>query len=301
MARQARLADWPMPDEQTPTPQLIRLLNDYLPQMAGYVQQSSGLYLPSEYRNATSVIAPPSSAATTGGPGGVANCILWVRARDLALTHVNGDTVGSWYDQSGSANHGSDSAATTKPTFVTNVFGNSQPGVHFSGGFIRFQYAQFSGLTQGEAFVVMKRDTSPPPNTGARGFWYFSNDSVNPAQVPTPVASGAVIWDNFGTTATKNTGVAFSPGTSPAIYNVLSATNLWTINVNNSQVYTTATNTVGFNNGSSIAQLGADYNGGGSPTYYYVGYFGELIVFSTVLSTTDRAIVYNYLSTQYAI
>lgn len=267
-----RVLRWDKISEATTLPELVRILNRRV------IDVEFG-----------------ATGSSDADPGGVPDCILWNRANDLLLTHADGDTVDNWYDASENANHGT--AGPTPPTFATNVFGNSMPGVHFDAhAYISYVVGFFTGLTAAEVFVVMKRDVSPPPNSGARGFWYFSNEPSNPAQVPTDTG---VIWDGFGSTVLKNTGVTWTGGTSAHIYNVSSGAGAWTNRLDNVQLYTTATNTVGFN--VTWARLGADFSGGTSPTYYYVGYFAELIVFDRVLTTIERDTVYNYLSAKYAI
>jgi PKD repeat protein len=70
-----------------------------------------------------------SADVEPGGPGTIPNLILWLRADELQGL-ADGDPVASWPDGSGLCNHATQSSASKRPVYRTNVI-NGLPAVEF--------------------------------------------------------------------------------------------------------------------------------------------------------------------------
>jgi hypothetical protein len=224
-------------------------------------------------------------------PPSISGMKLWLKADALVLN--DGDAVGTWADSSANANDAMQATAANKPTFKTNIV-NGKPVVRFDGvnDYLNLPNA-FSGLTAAEVFIVLRLANDPPAVDTKTGLWTFGSDAQN---THFPYTDG-VVYDQFGTTARKNTG---DPTTDFAaafrLYNVVSQAGEWTSRINTTQHYTTATNTVGF---TTAPLLGYGNVGGGN--YYLDGDVAEALLYDSVLSGSNRASVENYLNGKYAL
>lgn len=168
-----------------------------------------------------------------------------LNANSSQMTLVSTTHISVWADQSGSGRDGSQGTDAARMTYNATGGPQSLPCVDTvaaSGQYVLFADV-FSSLTAAEAFVVRKLATDPPSGSSSGGMWKFgtagSADNV-------PFTDGT-IYDGFGSTARKTT---VNPTPSMAnwhIYNVTSISGEWTNRLNGAQLFTTATNTVGFN------------------------------------------------------
>lgn len=219
---------------------------------------------------------------------GVVHC--WYRAKMMGLT--DGDAVGTWADVSGNGRDMTQSVAGNKPTFKTNAM-NGTPAVYFTTDDKLAFGNIFSALTQGEVFVVFKRDADPPAGLSTEaGFWSFTADGGSASIVPW---SDGTIYDGWGTNARKTTVNPVPSMAVPCVYNVTSVSGEWTNRLNGVQLFTTATNTVGF---PSASYLGFGPEGGG---YYYKGHFSELLILNRKLSPSERLSVNRYISREHRL
>jgi len=140
-----------------------------------------------------------------------------------------------------------------------------------------------NSLTESEIFVLRVLDPDPP-DTQIAQWWLGKGDSAIPDE-------SDVIADAFGSTAVHTSGVV-SFGTDPHVYSCISSATEWSAFINFEQVYTTATNTVGFD---SQAKLGV----GKVTTNSGTAYIGEILMCNRKLSSADRANVQSYYATKW--
>ena len=227
-------------------------------------------------------------------PTGIAGLQLWLDANDAAtlfqdaaktIPADDGDVVGAWADKSGNGLDATQTTTAAKPTLQFNIV-NGKPVIRFDGTDDGLDAGDFSSLTGGEAFIVVKVDADPPPNNFKTGLWDFGA-SVAATHFPFNVDS--TIYDTFGTTARKTTVNPATTLTQFNIYNVTSIANEWTSRLNNTELFTTAINTAGY---SATAHLGIS----STASAILDGDIAEMILYNAKLIDANRALVNNYLS-----
>ncbi len=211
----------------------------------------------------------------------LANLKCWLKADALVLT--NGAPVTNWVDSSGFGNNATNGTATASPSFLTNQV-NGLPAIKFDGvnDVLRLQ-GFLNGSTKGEAFVVIK------PNSTGQPIWHFSSDLTL-----TKYASNSII-ENFGrgddiTVATNGDFRQFN------VYSVSSQSNSWAARVNGVLLKQDNNTTINF--GSAPALGGCQRSGifdHGDPT------MAEVLVYDTVLTDEQRIAVGQYLNNKYAV
>jgi hypothetical protein len=150
-----------------------------------------------------------------------------------------------------------------------------------------------TGFTAGEVFVVTKINNNPPASAVQSGL----DKTGSTANIPLYPQTSGVVADSFGTDTRKNSAGNPEPDsllTNFHIYNRISASGEWTSNLNGTQLFTTATNTVAWN---TAPRIGGDTTAGS----YLDGIMCAWILYSRKLSTAERSNVKNYLATKYAI
>jgi len=231
--------------------------------------------------------------------------IISLDAVNNAILHAktNGywNNVRSWVDpqfgvkKSGSAISklycltGFDIIGTDTPSY--NATGlNSLPSMDFNGTSNYMTVPNVGlGLTSAEVFIAGIRDADPP-TAPTSGFWFYGSQSGVDNHVP--YADGN-IYDTWGATARKTVGNPASSLASKFLYNISTASGAWTARLNGTQIFTTATNTVGFRTAPLL--------GKSEGAYYYKGKFGSHLLLNTVATTTQRTLINAYFNTKYAI
>ena len=238
----------------------------------------------SAYSSEASVTTPSSGVSLP-----VADLKLWLKADAGVVRNGTNGTVAFWLDQSG---NGSDAhqipTAASQPLLVNNVL-NGKPAVRFYGtNFLNMQNF-LTGLTQAEAYVVVKAATNLP--SANRGLWQFG--SATSATYPN---TAGVLSEGFGRSSLLN------PIGTPAeridqfhLYNVESQVGLWNSRVNGKTLYTTAANATV--NWTTAPYLGQNANGGNR----FDGDIAEVLLFNRVLSVAERETVGVYLTFKYGL
>jgi hypothetical protein len=227
--------------------------------------------------------------------GAVPGMVLWLKPETL-ITLETESTIGTWPDSSGLGNHATQTNSN-KPVYRTGQM-NGVGSVHFQGGScLQVPPSMWTGKTAGERFVVQRTDLDPASSDATGGHMFLGNDVSHEAYMP---ASDGLIYDNFGTTLRKIVGNVTPVLTAPHIYRTVSTSSEWTATIDGTDVYTTATNTVGF---STVHQrIGGGYPGSPIPDQKYVGYFSEIMCWGRKLSDAERDdIVTAYLAAKYTI
>lgn len=241
-------------------------------------------------RGAAHVVAGGGAAFNPADYGTVA---WWLRGDDVTL---NGADVASWNDKSGNARHFAQGTPSVQPLYVASAI-NGMPGVQFDASNseqLDGPNLSLEGLTAAETFLVMQLNADPSVAGagGSGGIWLVGVGSGGGSVVP---FTNGTVYDSFGSSARKTTVNPAGDMASPCIYNVVSVSGEWTNFLNNTQLYTTGTNTVGFRNGTS--QLGASLGAG----LFLDGIVCEWLTYDAKLSAPNKAAVVAYLAARYNI
>jgi hypothetical protein len=222
----------------------------------------------------------------------------WYRADNLPLN--DGDAVSTWMDQSGYSNHATQSGGN-RPTYKTGIQ-NGKPMVLFAPASSQYMRANgvaaaFTGADMPMSlFIALKPDALGAQRTAAS----FAS-TVTTTPFFRLIQSAANAW-TMGRRDDASAAKAASGGTVD--------TNAHLIGV----VFTGTTVTV-YDNGAVIGAAGADLDVGtltvdsfaigtlarAAPTEFFSGYQGEIIVYNSALSTTDRQRVETYLNARWAL
>jgi len=199
---------------------------------------------------------------TGAQPDSLTDLTLWLKAD--AITGLNdGDGVTTWSDQSGQGFNASQTDATRKPIFKTNII-NSQPIIRFDGSNDYLDVGTIRSTQGGlDTFVVSQR----PSASGTQ--WQrlvsaWDGSSGDDFQGAGWIISGA--WDGSG----------------------------------NPLVYSPDIRTASAASGKEISNLQFGRNSKYASQYFF-GDVAEVIVYSTQLSSADNARVKNYLRDKYAV
>lgn len=209
--------------------------------------------------------------------------VLWLKADSLAL--ANNDPVTTWSDSSGSGNHVTQSSASLKPTYKTNII-NGLPVVRGDGGDHLAHTGVVTSSQQHTMMIVLKA------NTNSTVPFYNGNSSANG-------------WGFFqGGSGTRN--VLFGGAVDKTDGSVsLTDFEIW------EHVWNGSVSSF-FVNGVSEDLTDPGTAPGGDPTgdtlvmglpggNQWVGDVAEIIVWDNAVSLANRQAARNYLSNKYAI
>lgn len=230
-----------------------------------------------------------SGGATPFSPANVSGLVRWYKASSLSLN--DNDPVASWTDLAGNFNATQDTAGF-RPIFKTNIV-NGKAIVRFDGTDDRLNLGDLSALTQGEIFVVIRIDVDPPladPQTGIGTFGTFGASSADHY----PYTDGN-IYMGWGSDARKTVGNPV-PSLSAAfrIVDIWSAPSDWAFQLDNASIFSTVTNTVGFNSNCLLGM-----SDGPTDDYFLDGDVAELIVYNNKISTPNRNAILAYFDSEY--
>jgi hypothetical protein len=199
--------------------------------------------------------------------------------------------VTTWYDQSGNGNNETQTTAINQPRIVnsgTVEKMNSLPSIYFNTTyFIRANF--MSSATSATFFAFTAVDTDPPSWTNG-GILSTLKQSSSANHVP---YSDGVIYEAFGTNSRKTVGNPTNSLATPYLYAVKSVTNDYKVFINNSQFYSTNTNTVSFAHDIMIGSSDDVFN-----IYPYKGKISELIIYP---SYPDKDGISGNINTNYSI
>lgn len=251
-------------------------------------------------RNITDVSPAPAAWA----PSDISGLTVWLDASDSATITSSSGAVSQWTDKSSNAYAFTQSTAGAKPTTGTRTQ-NSKNMLDFDSGDL---LAASSGpqLNSMTLFVVEVHDTFGG-GTGGR-IWSIANTSLDrsvglvnnapytQAYTMTILGSGGGSYDRYTANSSATTGTAryvtfrhtYAIDPTRNIYINGSANDgaspfTATTNPSNTSGYTMR---VGNNSGLSVG-----FDGG----------IGEMIIYNSALSSTDRATVESYLATKWGL
>lgn len=226
---------------------------------------------------------PPFDLTRLGG------CVLWLRA-DAGVTLVSGN-VSLWKDQSGKGNDATQITPANRPGFTSSgIGGRSSLSNDTSARWMNAPDLSTALAGGGERFFV----ASDTGNVGVDSNGAIENGigPVGQGQTLWPFNDGN-IYDSFITTVRK--GFAYSPvvmASTPHVYDTVSVAGEFTVRIDGTQRFTTASNTVSVTAGAW--KLAGD-------SAVFKGLVAEWIIFNRKLSTTERISVQRYLGNKYGI
>lgn len=240
------------------------------------------------------------------GPNTLSNLELWLDAYQISGL-ADGAQISTWLDSSGNGRDATGLVGTypTKPKYRASLGPNSQPTVEMSAATDTtgpwFSLPNFlTGFTAGDIFAVVKINGDPPNTLAARcappygdfgsaGDEYFPNHTLGGA-------TAGVIFDAFGSTVRKQTVNPTPALTSWRLYESRSASGAWSNHLDGVQLFSTATNTVGWSTTPFIGHSTTNNK-------HLNGFISEIILYSRILNdTTERkAVIHAYLNTKYGL
>jgi hypothetical protein len=250
-------------------------------------------------------IRPPTyllfAQAMLGGvsfsPADLAGLTLWLDANDLTTlwqdsakttpVAADGDVVGAWEDKSGNANDGSQATAGLKPLYKTNIQ-NGKAIIRFDGVDDLLSLPGLAGLTAAEFFFVLKKAADPASSAGAGGAWHFG--VAVSSHVPW---TDGVVYESAGTDTRKTVGNLATDLDQWNLYNVVSRSGEFTVRLNGSPVFTTATNPVEL---PAAPLLGISFS-----AHYLEADLAEVLLYDFVLSPAERGSVEAYLVNKWGL
>jgi len=215
-------------------------------------------------------------------------------------TFVGGGTgrIMKWYDQSGNGNHLLGNGIVSEvPVFATSQFG-SLPGLSFDGTNDAMSSTNnpfFPSATAASVFQVFKIPSDPNATANKTGPLFFCNgDSTTDSHLPW---IDGTIYDSLFSTTRKTVGNPTPSMTSPTLYTVISGASDWRAYINNSSLFTTATNTF-----SNAGFTGKAWVGVSTFAFrWFPGYAAEILVYDSVLSDADRNAISGNINTYYTL
>ena len=184
-------------------------------------------------------------------PTDIAGLQLWLRPNDAATVFQdaaktipagNGDVVGGWEEKSGSGRPDATQTTTAQKGILQTGIANGKSIIRFDGTDDNYDLGDYSDLTAAEIFIVVAVDTDPPVGLSTPGLWTFGSSGT----VTLYPFTDSKIYDSFGSTVRKTTVDPVADLTQFNLYNVVSIAGEWTNRLNGTQLFTTGTNTVGF-------------------------------------------------------
>ena len=240
------------------------------------------------------------AAAPSFVPTDLTGLIMWLDANDTSTLFdatsggstvtANDTAVARWEDKSTSAKHFKQTTLNNRPKLFTSSQ-NGKNVIRFDGTNDSMNIdSAFSGQTEATYFVALKVKNDPPltTNTSGHPIGFLTGNVTNAGHYP---FTDGNIYDNTLTTSRKSAGNPTPSLANFHIYNVEASNSVWTARVNKSQLFTTGTNTIG------VGQTAL----GISISFYFDGDIGEFIAYSSILSSTDRGKVEDYLYAKWGI
>lgn len=220
-------------------------------------------------------------------PTSVTGCALWLDAADTTTITKIGSNVTQWNDKSGNGNNATQSNSASQPT----------SGVSTQNG---YNVITFAGTTKYMSYGT----TNVSPST-MTVFCIYNNNTFNPYGEPVEVGP----FSFFYPAPSSNVGI----GRKGATDEILSS---WSTNGLTTSQYVLYTGTVSvstntvcnlFFNGTQVGTSNVSSSGGissynvGALTGSTTGNIGEVIVFNSVLTATNRRQIEGYLAWKWGI
>jgi hypothetical protein len=259
---------------------------------------------------ASSVMAIP----TTG-------LVLQLDMSDVTTTNVGGvDYVTSWNDQTAYDHHAVQADSAKQPILVSNITPEGKSAIKFDGTTDYFDITGNTDFVGGTwtMFVVYAADTITPTNLGTGKMINLGYDDIDPGTlVKKHTQAYVMIAGGYagvrGTSRSATGGFITADSGTPEGYAedtfYVAAATIDSASTNvTSYLYDGATtmsatatgsNSVGI--GNIVARIGAgtSSNTGILPGAYFNGWISEVLIYNTVLNSTEITSVNEYLNAKY--
>jgi hypothetical protein len=213
---------------------------------------------------------------TLGGSGGARRAPTFSDITGLFLhysTSFGTTDATKWSPRSGTGDC-TQPTAGQRPIITASAI-NGRPGYRLTAAGVKnWILPALASLTAAHAFLVVYKDADP----GNGGAWWETGDA-GASSSATPFTDGT-IYDNFGTTVRKTVGNPATALNAPHIYEVITASGEWTAKLNGTQLFTTGTNTVGWDAAPTL----------GSAATSTDAYLGDFVLFNAKLSAGNATI-----------
>jgi len=246
--------------------------------MSGFL--SSSARLGDSWHNFSS---SPSGSFFT--PFNLVSLFAWYRGDTVTLA---GTKVSSWTDKSTNGYHAIQNTAVSQPVYSTNN------GLGYINSTVTtFLAATTAGHTQPyEVFIVANYDGTVSANTR------YLIDSGTSNQTVIGLAGSA--------TSTPSSIIYAASSLVSDIAIASNADHIYNAQFNGAASHISIDGDVGVTGNAGAAVLGANvligsYAGGGGGSFGWTGRIYEVVIFNSLLSTTDRAKITSYLKTRYSI
>lgn len=221
---------------------------------------------------------------------------LWFDAQDAATITQSAGNVSQWSDKSGANRHAVQATGAAQPAYQATGFDGSHPCLSFD-----YTNAQFltppdvsgAGWTAAEIFYVGRRGADPPPAGAATGTFFGTGPAGDGEHEPW-LDSVIYIFGFTNWAQRKTVGNPTQSLANSRILHIRSAPDDWAYSIDGTDVFTTASNTVSFDNPIYIGRSG-------NAIYSLDGKIGELIVFNRALTTDERQKVEGYLAWRWGL
>jgi hypothetical protein len=267
----------------------------YVPYINGSAGTGSGTpssYTISDLSGSTSYSVAMGASITTAGfsPTSITGCLLWLDASDnTSITYSSGSSINQWLDKSGSNNNATQSTTSLMPTYGT--MSNGKNAINFSTG--KCLSAPTVSLSTTYSVFVIGYTLIPQTyqyllnfNNSVSGLFQFGTGGDRNFLTSVGITS----W-NDSTTNSPSSAVASlcmmemtNNGTSSGLIPYFNGT------------------TMSAKNGTTISQsdltIGARFSKDG---YFWNGYLAEIIIYNSVLSTSDRQKIEGYLAWKWGL
>lgn len=216
----------------------------------------------------------------------IPGCTLWLDAADSSSVTTSGSNVTSWRDKSVSANNAT--ASSNWPTYP-GTKQNTRNVINFSGSSQRFNLTP-NKLPTGTSSMTIFSVANQASGPGGR-IIVFGTASV-----------GQYIDIGFGINFPTSSGLGILAGTTT--YDATYANNTYYVcsavianstapqGWRNGNAFSTSASSGTYNIGTNLAYIGAN----NTLSTFLNGNIGEIIVYNSALSTTDRRQVEGYLA-----
>lgn len=173
----------------------------------------------------------------------------------------NNDPMPQFTDWSGNARHATQGTANNRPIYNTAQFNGlpaAQFGDHISGASRYVVYPNMSALTIAHRFIILKMNANTSDTFGVcNGPWNVTTDTGNDVYF---AYIDNNIYDSWGTSARKSfsrSGIALNQLNG---YEQRTSSGLYLVHLRGTQLFTTGTNTVGFNASPELGRTLFDRN-----------------------------------------
>jgi hypothetical protein len=220
---------------------------------------------------------------------------LWIDPSDSATVTSSGGAVSAITDKSGNGNNLTQTTGANQPFINVNTLNGRS--VLTSSGFPQVLDFAVTPRTimgnpsAGRMFVVKKLDADPAGSNAVAGS-VVSN--VNgPGIEHIPFTDGNV-YTGWGSSTRQNCGNPALSFTSWRIFEVVTSATEFSVLIDNTVFFTTATNTVSWPNTANEKLLG-------SSIYGVDGDVAEVLCYNSALTSDQRTSVYNYLKSKWGL